>query len=229
MKLSDEDHARIAAAVAVAEKGTSGEIRCVLADETTDGGETALAWATGSALVAPAAALLLGLEPQALSRVFGGWSIGHLAAQDGQIAAALLTYILIQAGVFVLVWLLVAFTPLRRLLVPAPLRRARVHSAALEQFAALGLHRTRDRTGILLFASLGDHRAEVLADEGIYAVAPHDIWDKVVAKLIEGLKDDRPADGFVAAVELTGNILKACLPPREDDANELPDGLAIRS
>lgn len=222
MKLTKDDHARIAAAVRAAERGTSGEIRCVLAKETGDASERATWIASALALLGPAVAVLLGFRPGDLT---GGWSVGHLAAADEQALAAVSLYIALQAVIFAVVWCVIAWTPLPRLLTPKNALTARVHAAAVAQFEMLGLSHTRDRTGILLYASLAEHRAEVLADEGIYARAPHEVWDEIVALLIEGLKAGDPAAGFVRAVERTGEILGACLPPRGDDANELPDGL----
>jgi len=224
MDISLEDHARIAAAVAKAEAGTSGEIRCVLG-EGGQGAAMPLAVAAAASLVAPAIALLLGLDPEALAGVFGHWSVGHLAAADARVASTLSVYIALQTVIFAVVFGLLSLAPLRRALTPKAVARARVHEAALAQFAGLGLADTRDRTGVLIYASLDDHRAEVLADEGIYAKAPHAVWDEVVALLVDGLRRDAPADGFAAAVEKTGEILSQYLPPRADDRNELPDGL----
>jgi putative membrane protein len=228
MKITPEDHARIAQAVAAAEAGTSGEIRCVLATQSSDYLRSATIWAAGSALLLPAAALLLGFRPDALTRVFGGWQVGHLAARDAQIVTALTTYIGLQTAVFIVAFALASWPALRRLLTPGPVQAGRVHAATLEQFMALGLHRTRDRTGVLLYASLAEHRAEVFADDGIYAKAPPEVWGEVVDLLVAGLGRGAPADGFVAAVERTGQILAACLPPRQDDANELPNDLITR-
>ena len=228
MKVTPEDHARIASAVAAAETGTSGEIRCVLASQSSDYLRSATVWAAGSALLLPAAALLLGFRPDALTRLFGGWQVGHLAARDAQIVAALTTYIGLQTVVFIIAFALASWPSLRRLLTPGPLQARRVHAATLEQFMALGLHRTRDRTGVLLYASLAERRAEVFADDGIYAKAPPEFWGEVVQLLVSGLGRGSPADGFVAAVERTGEILSACLPPRDDDSNELPNELITR-
>lgn len=225
MNISPEDHARISEAVAAAEGGTSGEIRCVLAQRTDDNGASALVIAAAAALVAPPVALMLGLDPEALAGLFGQWSVGHLAAAEARIASTLTVYVALQAVIFALVFGLASIRALRRALTPASMVKSRVHRAALDQFEAQGLALTRDRTGILLFASLGDHRAEVLADDGIYAKAPHAVWDEVVGLLVDGLRRDAPADGFVAAVTRTGEVLSQHLPPRADDRNELPDGL----
>ena len=226
-RMTPQDLDSIAGAVAEAEKTTAGEIFCVLAPEVSDYRETPLVWAAATALVLPAAALLAGFRPEMLTRLFGGWSVGHQAALDGAILSALSTYIVLQLAVFVIAALVVSIPPVRRALTPGSLKAARVKRAAMEQFLSHGLHVTRDRTGVLIFAALAEHRVEVIADEGIYAAAPNTVWDEVVADLVGGLKRGRIADGFVAAVGRAGAILAAHVPPRSDDRNELPDGLTI--
>jgi len=225
MQISEEDHARIAEAVAQAERTTSSEICCVLASGAVDYRFSATIIAAATALIAPAAAVALGLDPSRLAGLFGAWRIGHDAAAQ---MSALALYIVVQAAIFAGVFLLAAFAPLRRALTPAAVVKARVHAAALDQFEALGLSRTRDRTGVLIYASLADHRAEVLADVGIYDKAPHQVWDEVVALLIADLKTGDLAHGFVRSIEKTGTILSDYLPSRSDDTNELPDRLNIR-
>jgi putative membrane protein len=227
VNMTPQDLDRIAQAVADAEKTTAGEIFCVLAPEVSDYRETPLVWAAATALVLPAAALFAGFRPEMLTRLFGGWSVGHASALDGAILSALSTYIALQAVVFVLAALTVSIPPVRRALTPGSLKTARVKRAAMEQFLGHGLHVTRDRTGVLIFAALAEHRVEVIADEGIYAAAPNAVWDEVVADLVGGLKADRIADGFVAAVARAGAILAEHVPPRGDDRNELPDRLTI--
>ncbi|MFZ5669588.1 MAG: TPM domain-containing protein [Pseudomonadota bacterium] len=224
--MSEHDHDRIAAAVAAAEAKTAGEIYCVLTPSVSDYRETPLAWATAAALILPAAALLLGFEPQMLTRLFGGWTVGHAAATDATILAALSIYVALQAAVFVAAALVVSIPPVRRALTPRALKAERVHRAAMQQFLSHGLHATRDRTGVLLFASMAEHRAEVIADEGIYKAADPAVWDEVVDRLIDGLKRRKAADGFVSAIELSGRILAAHVPPRPgDNPNELSDRL----
>ena len=225
--LSQADQDRIAKAVAEAEKTTAGEIYCVLAPEVGDDRSTPLIWATAAALLLPALALLAGFRPEMLSRLFGGWSIGHAAAQDVAILSALLTYIGLQAAIFAVVAALVWIPAVRRLLIPAAVKKARVRQAALDYFLAKDLHLTRERTGVLIFAALAERRVEVIADEGVHQAASSAVWDAVVADLVAGLKRDAIADGFVAAIARAGAILAAHVPPRPDDANELPDGLTV--
>ena len=227
IKISDADQARVAEAVARAEATTSGEIYCVVAPEVSTDVETPLIWAAAIALLLPALALLAGLRPAMLTTVFGGWTIGHASAVDGAILSALITYVGLQAAVFVVAALVVSIPPIRRALTPRGLKVAQVRRAALDLFLAKDLHRTRDRTGVLIFAALAEHRVEVIADEGIYAAAPHAVWDEVVADVVAGMKRGKVADGFIAAVARTGAILAQHMPPRPGDTNELPDGLTV--
>jgi putative membrane protein len=226
-KISPEDQARIAQAVVAAEKTTAGEIFCVLAPEVSDYRETPLVWAAAAALVLPAAALLAGLRPDMLTRLFGGWTVGHATTTDTAIFSALSVYIALQVAIFILAALIASIPPVRRALTPGTLKTARVKRAAMDQFLSQGLHQTRDRTGVLIFAALAEHRVEVIADEGIYKAAPNTVWDEVVADLVAGLKRGKVADGFVAAVTRTGQILASHVPVKGDDSNELPDGLTI--
>jgi putative membrane protein len=228
IKITEDDHARIGAAVARAETQTSGEIRCVLAAETVNGPFMAMIGGAAAALVAPPIAIALGLKPDMLTGLFEGWSAAHASAAGAGIYSTLTVYILLQAAIFLLVGGLLLFRPVRRLLTRGPGAAARVRRAALEQFEALGLTHTRDKTGVLIFASLDDHRAEVLADSGIYEKTTPQDWQCVVDALVSELAKDRPADGFTAAVGQASAILARHFPRKADDANELPNGLVTR-
>ncbi|MEI7932992.1 MAG: TPM domain-containing protein, partial [Alphaproteobacteria bacterium] len=118
--------------------------------------------------------------------------------------------------------------PFRRILTSGPGSVTRVRRAALEQFEALGLSHTRDKTGVLIFASLDDRRAEVLADSGIYEKTAPKEWQGVADALVAGLARKQPADGFIAAIEAASEILARHFPRKEDDTNELPNGLVTR-
>lgn len=226
--MTEADHERIATAVAAAEKTTAGEIYCVLSPSVSDYRETPLAWAAAAALVLPALGLLAGFEPRLLERlVGGGWDVAHAAASQKAIFTALVWYAALQAAVFVLAALVVSIPPVRRLLTPASLKAERVHRAAMQQFLSHGLHATRERTGVLLFASLAERRAEVVADEGIYSVTDPRVWDEVAALLVAGMKRGAPADAFVNAIGRAGQILAAHVPPRADNPNELSDRLVV--
>ena len=221
--LSEADHQRVAAAVAAAEARTTGEIVCILAREVSNYREVPLAFAAAVALIGPPLALLLGLPPQALTPWASDWSA---AAGPGlSLVRALEAYGLLQVVLFAVVAGLASIPAVRRGLTPAPLKRHRVHRAALQQFLATGLHASPDRTGVVIFASQHDRRVELLADDAIHDAVGETAWNAAVAAVQDGMKRGRPADGFVRAVELCGEALATHFPATGPHANQLSDRL----
>ncbi|TIS50709.1 MAG: TPM domain-containing protein, partial [Mesorhizobium sp.] len=110
-------------------------------------------------------------------------------------------------------------------LVPRRLRYQAAHANAMKQFLARNVHRTSARTGVLIFVSIAEHYAEVVADSGINAKVGQHVWDGVVRELTRHAGDDRLADGFVNAIESVGAVLAEHFPITEGDTNELDDHL----
>ncbi|GAA0633900.1 TPM domain-containing protein [Brevundimonas lenta] len=220
-------HARIAKAIAEAETRTSGEIFCVLAKKVSPYRDVSLAWAAAAALILPMALIPLGFEPGWIPGLGAGWEAAHLAAREATIGHALTAYALIQAAIFVVVFLLTSIPPIQRMVTPRSVRRARVRKAAMRQFLAHGLHVTEARTGVLLFASLADHQVEVIADKGIHSRVDQSVWGDAVEALSRGMKRGDSAAGFEAAVALCGAVLAEHFPPAERDVNEIEDKLVI--
>jgi putative membrane protein len=222
MRLTDSDRDHIAAAVADAETRTSGEIVCVVAHKLSAYPEVALAWAAAVSLLVPALAVALGARPLALSGTFGDWVVGHVAAIDSVVAVAIGAYALVQGVLFLAVWLLVSIPAVRRALTPGFVKAARVRQAALAQYIATGLPARDDATGVVIFASLDDHRVEVIAEPAIDAKCGKAAWDRVVAAVVEGMRAGKPGDGFVRAVSICGDVLAEHFPDDGGD-NRVPD------
>lgn len=228
MALNPSDLAAVEAAITGAETRTTGEIYCVVTEQSGDYGETPLAWAAGVALLGPALLLLGGVHVSAPD-LLGGWT----AAQVGEVAGraardALIGAIALQAALFVLTLVIVALPPIRLALTPRGFRRDRVRRRALEQFAAKNLHLTRERTGVLIFVSFGERMAELIADEGIATHVEPRVWDEAMAALVDGLKRGEPGSGLAAAVRLCGEVLAERFPAGgADNPNELPNTVVI--
>lgn len=218
----------IEAAVRAAESRTTGEIYCVIAEESSDYGETPLAWAAGVALLAPAL-LLLGGVHVTIPDLFSSWSAVEVGqAIEFSVRRALIGTIVLQGLLFVATAVIVAIPSVRRALTPNRLKHARVRRRAEEQFLAKNLHLTRERTGVLIFVSLGEHMAELIADEGIAAHVDGHVWNRAMAALTEGLKRGHPAKGFSEAIGLCAEVLAEHFPAHPDDnPNELPDAVVV--
>ena len=225
--LTTTAHDRIAAAITAAEARTSGEIFCVLARRVSSYRDVSLGWAAAAALLLPLGLIPLGFDPAWIPGIADSWEAAHLAAREVSTGQALGAYAVIQAVVFLLVYLITRLPVVTRWVTPRAVRRARVRNAAMQQFLAHGLHVTEARTGVLIFAALADHQVEVVADEGIHAKVDQEVWADAAEALVQGLKRGDPAAGFEAAVGLCGAVLADHFPPRPANPNEVADRLVI--
>lgn len=227
MRVTEQDRERIVQAIAAAEARTSGEIFCVLAREVSSYRDVSLAWAAAAALILPIGLIPFGFEASWLPGFSDGWKSAHLAAHGVGVGHAVTAYAIIQSAVFLLVFLVTSIPVVRRLATPRVLRRARVRKAAMEQFLAHGIHVTAERTGVLIFAALGEHHVEVVADEGIHSKVDPSVWADAVDGLARGLKRGDPGGGFVTAIDLCGEVLARHFPPSADNPNEIADRLVL--
>jgi len=225
MLLSRDDHDRIERAIAAAEATTRGEIVCSVTDEAATYAEVPLAWAATGALLLPLLALAVARAAGHFDYALGGWSAAHVAAMHAAVLTALTGYALLQCLLFASIFALVSLSPVRRALTPPALKRTRVRERALEQFFARGLDKTREHTGVLIFVSLKDRRAEVLADSGINAKVGAAAWDKAIEDLLSGVKVGDPGRGLVAAIERCGRLLTEHFPAGPENPDELPNAL----
>jgi putative membrane protein len=200
--ISATDRERVRAAIAAAEATTSGEIYAVVARQSDDYRIVPIVWATLVSLLSPAVLLLA----------------TNLAAS---------VIYAIQLGVFVVLALLLSMTQIKPFVVPDAIKRRRARALAVELFLAHGLHTTEARTGVLIFVSLAEKRAEIVADTSIATLVNQEIWDRAMKALVAELKAARVADGLVAAIAKTGAELARHFPPRERDRDELPNDLLI--
>jgi putative membrane protein len=227
-KLSPSDLTAIEACVREAEAKTTGEIYCIVTEESAHYTEVVIAWATVVALLGPALLLLAGVHVT-IPDLFSSWSATDVsAAIETAVRRALEGAIVVQGLLFVLTAAIVAVPAVRRTLTPKGLKRLRVQRRAAEQFIAKNLQATRERTGIMIFVSLGERMAELVADEGIADHVDQHVWDKAMAALTAGLKDGKVEQGFAACIGLCGEVLAEKFPAHADDnPNELPDAVVV--
>jgi len=218
--LSAEDHRRVSDAVAGAEMHTSGEIVTVVADRSDGYTDVAFAWA---ALAAFTALTVFAMFPEfflaKVEWVLGGWVHDWTKREVLGIATALAIL------KFLGVWLILLWTPLRFLLIPGPIKTARALGRAIDLFKVGAERRTHGRTGILIYLSMREHRAEIVADEAIVSKVTPETWGEAMAAMLAHIKDGRLAEGMIAGVEKVGAVLAEHFPRAEDDTNELPDRL----
>lgn len=93
-------------------------------------------------------------------------------------------------------------------------------------FTQLGMHATDARNGVLIVLAVATHQVVVVGDDGINAVVPAGFWDDVIAVMTQHFREDRFADGLVAAIHRIGEKLQNFFPGTTRDLNELPDEIS---
>jgi putative membrane protein len=196
--ISQTEKAPIIEAIAAAETRTAGEIFCVIAHASSSYSLVPIAWAALVALTAPAPLIYLTTWPAGLI---------YLA----QLAAFIVT-----AAIF-------SLPAIRFRTVPNRAMRERAHIEAMRQFLAQGMHLTERRTGVLVFVSVAEHYAEIVADAGINAKVAPAVWQDAVNAAVAAIKEGRIGDGLVAAVERCGAVLAEHFPPGAINRDEMPN------
>jgi putative membrane protein len=202
MSVSAQDRERISRAIRAAEAKTSGEIVCVLAQMSSDATVLPILLAALGALALPW--LLVAFTAMPVNRI-----------------------LLLQIIVFIALATMLCFPRVRVALVPRAIRRTVAHHVAMEQFMIRGIAHKKDRTGILIFVSLAERYARIIADDGIAARVPQAEWQAAIDALVTHMSGGRIADGFIAAIDACGKVLATNFPRSETSRDELPDRIYL--
>jgi putative membrane protein len=198
--IPEADKVRVADAIRTAEARTAGEIFCVIARHSGSYRLVPIAWAAAIALFAPLPLIYL-----------SKWSVTAIY--------------LSQLMVFIITAIILSNPKLRFHIVPRRAKYDRARAEAMRQFLVQGLRKTEHRTGVLIFASAAERYAEIIADAAINEKVSPEVWDDAIGVLTKAIKADRPADGFIAAIERCGAVLAAHFPPGALKRDELSNKL----
>jgi putative membrane protein len=199
---SSEDEARISQAITQAERTTAGEIVVVVA-----------ARSDAYLYVPPLAGALVSLLVPWLLIYFTQLGIEAIY--------------LAQLAVFLIVSTVLLPMVARTALLPPYVKRQQAHRRAVEQFLVQNLHTTEGRTGVLIFVSIAERHAEILADRAIDERVPAGTWKAIIDALTATIARGQPADALVAAIAAVGEHLGRHFPPEARTTNELPDHLIV--
>jgi len=200
--ISEADKERVADAITEAERTTSGEIVAVIAPDSGSYLHAPFLWAALAALAVPWPFIH-----------WTWWSIQYIY--------------LMQIGVFAVLAVAFMYEPLRLALVPRSLKQARAHRRAVEQFLVQNLHTTEGRTGVLIFVSVAERYAEIVADAGIHQKVSEETWGAIVKDLTDHIGRGAAGEGFVRAIESVGSHLAQHFPPGPRNSQELANHLIV--
>jgi len=218
--MSDADHAVVTDAVAAAEANTDAEIVTIVARRSDAYHDVGLHWAILCMLLVPAFAAAF---PDLYMRM-AVWLLGEWTHE-----VPLRSLLLVLLGHMILKFLaaryLLAIPALRMAVTPGGTKTRRVRRRAVLLFRTAAEARTARLTGVLLYLSLDEHRAEIVADEAVVAKVDPAAWGEAMAALIDEVRAGRIAQGMALAIEKAGRILADHVPKTDDNPNELPDRL----
>jgi len=216
--MTESDRRIISEAVARTETQTDGEIVTIVARQSDAYHDVGLHWAIACAfLVLAAAATWPDLYERIYIWLLGGW--WH------ELPLRLFLTLLLGHAIakFLAVRYLLAIPALRMAFTPSATRSRRVHRRAVTLFRTAAEARTMRRTGILIYLSLAERRAEIVADSAISAKVEPAVWGEAMAAMLEEVRVGRIGAGMARAVERVGAVLAEHLPRTETNPNELPD------
>jgi putative membrane protein len=205
--LSEQDKHAVQACVTEVEKNTSGEI---------------VPMVVSSSYHYPMSNMIGGLIFALLIAVGVTLGYGIQKSWGGITAMDLWLFPAVFAVAFLLFHELVKRIPgLKRIFITKAEIAEEVEEAALTSFYRNGLNNTRDRTGILIFISVFERKAYVLADEGINAKVDTSVWQEVIDLVVSSIKQRKQAEGICRAVKRCGELIRESFPIKADDTDEL--------
>ncbi len=187
MSISREDAERVATEVRSAETRTSAEIVCVLASSSLHLTALPMLLAGVGALITP-------------------WILMAATAFSVQ------RLLSVQIIVFCLLLAIFAAPGVRTALLPSRARRAIAHQAGMEQFVKRGLANPKSGPAILIFVSLAERYARIIANEQAARLIPDREWRLALDSLIAELRSGRIADGFISAIQKSEILLERHFP-----------------
>lgn len=99
---------------------------------------------------------------------------------------------------------------------------------AVKQFLKLGMHKTKYRTGVMIYLLLEERKFEILADEGINKKIEMHLWKEIENNISREFKEENYLKGILLCINLIAAKLKEHFPRQNDDTDELSNDVVIK-
>jgi len=106
-------------------------------------------------------------------------------------------------------------------------RKKSISQLAEAQFYKLGINKTRDHTGIIIFLLLEDKQFHILADEGINAKVNTDTWEGIKDQMLAQFLAGNFCEGILLGLDEISRILSEHFPFKVDDTNEISNKVIV--
>ena len=189
--MTPQETAQVETAIRTAQARCSGQIVCVVARASANYEAPPLIWSAVVALAAPWP--LLFFTDLSAERIF-----------------------IAQLAIFLATLALLSLPGLRWRLTPGAVRRLNAHRAAIEQFVIRGVTHCAERNGVLIYVSLAERYARIIADDGAARVIGQNEWRAIVDRLTGDMKGGATGQALIGAATSCGDLLARHFPPRDD-------------
>ena len=200
--VNEADRQKIADAIRTAESRTSGEAVAVIASESASYLSVPVLIAALVALLAP-------------------WPFIYFTWFTVQ------WIYLMQLLVFLMLFTVLMPRSVRFRFVPRFIQRSRAHGRAIEQFLVHELDSSVGRNGVLVYVSVAERYAEIVADKGLHGKVPPTEWQSIVDEMTALIGDEKPGEAIARAVTKVGAIMAKHFPATDSDVRRLPDHLIV--
>jgi putative membrane protein len=116
---------------------------------------------------------------------------------------------------------------LRYFFIPGAEMRAEVLSSARRAFYEHGAHHTTAGTGIVVYISLSERLAALVADETVLQKLGQPVLDNLAAYLAKGIREGEAPETMKQVIDTLGEQLADVLPRAADDVNEVSNRLVV--
>jgi uncharacterized membrane protein len=96
------------------------------------------------------------------------------------------------------------------------------HRAKL-RFEKLGMTKTKERNGVLIYIAPRARAFRVLGDTAIHEKCGDVFWQEVAGAMQESFRKEEWTEGVVRGVQRVGEVLARHFPRQSGDVNQLPD------
>jgi uncharacterized membrane protein len=94
-------------------------------------------------------------------------------------------------------------------------------------FTSLGMHKTAERNGVLIYIATVSRKIAIVGDKGIHEKLGSVYWEKMVEGVINEFKAQHHADGLIACIKDLGEKLANYFPVKGDDTDELTNEISF--
>jgi uncharacterized membrane protein len=105
--------------------------------------------------------------------------------------------------------------------------KADVLDEAAWLFRKVGMHKTADRNGVLIYLALKDRKFAIIGDTGINSVVPLGFWDEIRDHMKNRFSENLFTEGLTEGIIMAGQQLKEHFPHSKDDINEITDTISF--